>query len=118
VSDAATAGRSLAGVSEAGNVRVELRRSGGIAGITMVSALDTATADPATAAIVDSALANVDLPALAASGAAASSGADRFQYDLTVDKDGERHSLSLGESALPAELRPLVQALVAKARPG
>ena len=42
---------------------------------------------------------------------------DRFQYDLTVTGDGQTRSVTLHEPDVPAELRPLIKALMPLAQP-
>jgi hypothetical protein len=97
---------------------VELVRSGGFAGLTLRSSVDT-TADPAVdadAAWYAEQLAALDLPALAAAPAGEPQ-PDRYRYALSVhDDDGVSHDLEFGETAVPPELHPLLDALVARAR--
>jgi hypothetical protein len=38
-------------------------------------------------------------------------GADRFQYELTIEGPDDRHELVMSEDAIPDELRPLVDRL-------
>jgi hypothetical protein len=41
----------------------------------------------------------------------AAPGADRFQYQVTVDMDGGRHSVQVTEGAIPPALKPLIDRL-------
>ena len=43
-------------------------------------------------------------------------GADRFNYKLTVETEGKRHSVLIDEGAVTPELRTLLQWLTAKAK--
>ena len=43
-------------------------------------------------------------------------GADRFLCRLTVELDGQQHTLDISESAVPAELRPLLERMTTLAR--
>ena len=43
-------------------------------------------------------------------------GADRFNYKLTVETEGKRHSVVISEGAVTPELRTLLQWLTAKAK--
>ena len=43
-------------------------------------------------------------------------GADRFNYKLTVETEGKRHSVVINEGAVTPELRTLLQWLTAKAK--
>jgi hypothetical protein len=93
-------------------MRIDFARSGGLAGLTMAVSIDTARLPPDAAAVVDAALSQADLAELAARPRQPAAGADRYQYDLTIERDGECHSLSFPESEVPPELRPVVDALV------
>jgi hypothetical protein len=103
--------------------RIELVRSGGFAGLSLRAAVDTSAPDDPDAAWFAEALERLDLRRLAAqqpgTGGAVQPGAgqpDRFMYDLAVDRDGEHHEISFGETALPEALRPVVDRLVERAR--
>lgn len=100
--------------------RVALTRTGGLAGMPLSAEVDTAHVDDPDAAWVAAALDRVDLPSLAASSSEGGAGApgvpDRFRYRLDVDHAGATHRLEFAESALPGDLRPLVDRLVARAR--
>ena len=93
--------------------RIELVRSGGFAGRTVRAAVDTST-DPDASWYAD-ALTTLDLAAL--SGADAGRPApDRFHYTISVeDDDGAAHRMDFAETAVPDQLRPLVDRLVARA---
>jgi hypothetical protein len=97
---------------------IELVRSGGFAGLSLRCSVDT-SADPAVDAEAGwyaEQLAALDLPALAAAPAGEPQ-PDRYRYALSVqDDDGVSHDLEFGETAVPPELHPLVDALVARAR--
>jgi len=41
---------------------------------------------------------------------------DRFQYELSLEEDGQHHTVTLSEEAMPAKLRPLIKWLMEKAR--
>lgn len=101
----------------AADTRIELVRSGGLAGLSMATAVRVGDLPPETAAVVDSALSQVDLGALTRRARAQPSGADRFQYDLSVIEGDQHHSVTLGEAEVPPQLRPLLDALLPLARP-
>ena len=52
--------------------------------------------------------------------AGSGAGTDRFGYRLVIEEDGEgdgrRHTVDVGEAAVPPELRPLLEWLTAEAR--
>ena len=37
---------------------------------------------------------------------------DRFQYQITVEQEGKQHSITVGETAVPANLKPLLNWLM------
>jgi len=47
---------------------------------------------------------------------APSGGADRFQYEVTVERDEDQHTIEAGEAAVPENLQPLLQHLERLAR--
>ncbi len=103
-------------------LRIELARSGGLAGITVRSSLDTAELPSEEARRVEALLDEVDLTALPAPGPRPGA-VDRFQYDLAITRGGQRQEVSVGEKELTPALRRLVQEVLArrqggKGRPG
>src|SRR5262245_58051925 len=98
---------------------VELRRSGGIVGRTLVVTLDTADLDDADAARLDQLLADggllagdpVPMPAREAPGR------DRFRYLIRVnDEDGERAIDCVEGSEAAQRLAQLIQFMLEYAR--
>jgi len=95
-------------------VHLELIRSGGFAGISRrVSLPGDALASEEVVQL------ERGLQALASEGGAGPGrsgpgGADRYQYDLTVETDGQTRHLSAGEAELPADLRHLLDDLLAR----
>ena len=82
--------------------------------MTVAATVDTASLPPDEAAEVDRLVSALDLPGLAAAPARAPArGADRFQYDVTIARGPQSTSLTLPESAVPEDLKPLL-ALVLK----
>jgi hypothetical protein len=39
-------------------------------------------------------------------------GADFFQYSITVESEGKKHTIEVSDPAVPATLRPLIQYLM------
>lgn len=52
-----------------------------------------------------------DVATLAAASPMRGEGADRFQYELTIEDAGGRHELAMSEDSIPEELRPLIDRL-------
>ncbi len=97
-------------VGHHGGVRVRVERSGGFAGVVLRGEADTADLDEEQAARLRDLAGRVDLAALAA-GAPSPGRADRFRYDVEVCDDAtsaESHRVQLGETAVPADLRHLI----------
>jgi hypothetical protein len=94
--------------------RIEMIRSGGLAGRRVRASVDTDT-DPDGDWYAGQ-LAALDLGALAAE-APTEASPDRYQYVLSVHADdGANHRLELGEANVPDALRPLVTQLESRAR--
>jgi hypothetical protein len=96
-------------------MRVSLKRSGGFAGVSMQTTVDTATLPPAEAAQLQNLVAAADffrLPETIASRGQP----DRFQYQLAIEENGRQHTVTVGESAMPGPLNPLIEWMMAKIR--
>ncbi len=94
-------------------MRIQFTRTGGFAGIRMGGTIDTSTLDPGEAQTLQQELENAhffELPAQL-SGGTGSPERDRFQYEITVEDGGQKHTVVAGESAIPANLQPLIQHL-------
>jgi hypothetical protein len=105
-------------------VRVEVERSGGFAGIVTRRSADTADLPPEAAAELRGLVAGVDLSGLEQRLAATTDapgppagGADRFQYDVTVDDGQQVHRFSVQDGSVPPELQPLLGAAMRLGRP-
>jgi hypothetical protein len=96
-------------------MRISFERSGGFAGMLMTVSIDTAKLAPTEAVQLQSLVEAADffqLPAAIAS----SNQPDRFQYHLTVAEPQRKHSVTVSESCLPRNLKPLVEWLMDAAR--
>jgi hypothetical protein len=93
-------------------VRISVERSGGVAGLTLAASVD-ADALPAPLAATAAAL---DWGALG--GPVAPGRPDAFSYRFDVEHaGGQRSQVVLGDGAVPDDLRPLLDELLARARP-
>ncbi len=97
-------------------LHIELERSGGFAGITLHSAVDTDALPPDQAAELERLATAADIPALAARSGPPVGAPDRFQYSIALTRDGTTHRLLVGESQVTPELRPLIEHMVNLAR--
>jgi hypothetical protein len=94
------------------SLRIELTRSGGFAGLTTtLGELDTEKLPESEAREIEGLVARADVAKLAAASPMHGKGADRYQYELTIeDNDGRRH-VAVSEDRVPEELRPLLDRL-------
>jgi hypothetical protein len=96
-------------------MRISFERSGGFAGMLMNVSIDTTKLPPVEASQVKSLVEAADffqLPEAIASSAQP----DRFQYHLTVAEKKRKHSITVSESCIPGNLKPLVDWLMDAAR--
>lgn len=96
-------------------MRINFERTGGFAGMQITKLVDTAnlTGDEANQLrlLVDTAN-FFSLPATINS----NTQADRFQYQITVEDNGQKHTVVVSEQAAPGTLKPLLEWLMAAAR--
>jgi hypothetical protein len=86
-------------------VRVQIKRCGGIAGVTVRADLETTDLDSKTAASVEKAIARlVDAPPTASA-----PHPDMFEYEIVLPERGV--SVSVPEHDMPDELAPLIEML-------
>lgn len=97
-------------------MRIHFVRTGGFAGMRLESNIDSASLPQDEAQALKTELENAHFFALPDQLTAKVGGADRFQYEITVEDGGNRHSVQAGEAALPDTLQPLVQHLEMLAR--
>jgi hypothetical protein len=89
-------------------VRVQIKRSGGIAGLTLAAEVDTSRLDADTAARVEQAVENV----VESPPEPTPAQPDRFHYEITLPDRGK--SVRLPEQQLPSDLAPLIEQLSEK----
>ena len=102
-------------------IEVTVTRSGGFAGIETRAAVDTADLPPDRAAELRSLVRRADPAALARRLAGAQDdplGRDRFHYDVEIRVGDDVHQLSVGEAAIPAELKAVIDSVMRYGRPG
>jgi hypothetical protein len=106
------------------HAQLRLRRTGGIAGLAVQAAVDTAElcTDEAGAILAALDAARLDSPALGRLDAGRRGGRapgppDAFDYELEVARGGATRRLCFGELDMPESLRPLVGLLRSRAKP-
>jgi hypothetical protein len=71
--------------------------------------MDTASLPADEAHRFEAMIQHAALSSLAERPAGRPSGADRFTYRIAVEAEGRVQTIEIGESALPASLRPLIE---------
>ena len=97
---------------------IEFERSGGFAGLSLQLRVDTATLPEAEAAELQQMVQQSAFFTVPEQSVANLSGADRFNYKLTIELDGQRHTVETMNSSSPASLQPLLERLTRMARSG
>lgn len=90
-------------------MRVYLERTGGFAGMSRTTKVDTSDIPQTDAKQLTQLLQDSDFYNLPAYIDSDSPKPDRFHYKLTVENDGQMHSVSVGESAIPSNLKSLIE---------
>jgi len=92
-------------------MHVTLQRTGGFAGIPLIKSIDAASLSASEITALQQMIETAhffELPALIPS----KPQPDRFEYQIIIEADGNKHSVTAAEQALPAELKPLVDWLI------
>jgi hypothetical protein len=104
-----TFGLSIEGnTMEQESIRVCLQRSGGFTGIPIITMVDTANLPSVEAEQLRQLIKSADflnLPPVISTGNALP---DRFQYQIAVEDNNKKHSITVSESVIPDKLRPLI----------
>jgi hypothetical protein len=90
-------------------MRISFERTGGFAGISKKTTVDTATLPPSEAQELPRLVEAADLFKLPERITSPNPQSDRFQYRLTVEDNGRQHTVTVSEAALPGTLRPLIE---------
>jgi hypothetical protein len=98
-------------------MRIRFQRTGGFAGTRLELDLDSSTLPPDEARKLEKLLKDARFFDLPEHLRAERSGADRFEYRVTIESAERSHTIQAGEGALPATLRPLLDFLARSARP-
>lgn len=100
------------------DLKLSLRRTGGLAGLPMVASVHTRDLEADEAQRVCDALDGVDLEDLQARPGAAPGAADTLHYQLEVRGVDRAQTVRFSERQMPAQLVPVVRALMRRAEPG
>lgn len=97
-------------------MRIQFVRTGGFAGVQLSATIDSDQLPQEEAELLKEALDSADFFTLPEHMFGGSGGADRFQYEITVQDGGRQHTVQAGEAALPDNVQPLVRHLERLAR--
>ncbi len=105
-----------AGAAEGTILRISIERTGGVAGITIRSTVDAKDLAPEEGQKLRQMVEESNFFNLPAKIASRSPQPDRFQYELTVEEEGRRHTVMVSEEVMPEKLKLLARWLMEKAR--
>jgi hypothetical protein len=97
-------------------MKINFERSGGFAGMLLTANLDTEKMPSDEAQQLQDLIAAAQFFDLPAKPEGASSGADHFQYRITIETDTQMHTVETTDAAAPETLRPLLRRLSVLAR--
>ena len=96
--------------SEQAEPRVSFRRTGGLfAGSVLATSVSAADLDSSARESLQRCLEQADLGALAERSPITGPGADMYQYDIVLEHGGRRSQVVVAQTAVPDDLRPLVE---------
>jgi hypothetical protein len=95
---------------------IDFERSGGFAGMTIKTTVDTDTLPSDEAKELGQLVSAANFFTLPRSINGGGSGADEFHYKLTVQVDELKRTVEATDSTMPDSLRPLVDRLMSMAR--
>jgi hypothetical protein len=104
------------GAVQEARVRIDFERSGGFGGMVMRATVDSDALPPDDAGRLHELVQQSKFFTLPTRIGGAASGADRFEYRVTIDGPGGRHEVTVGDSAVTSSLRPLLDWLTDAAR--
>lgn len=97
-------------------MRIHFVRTGGFAGMRLATTIDSDTLPEDELSVLQNELEEAHFFSLPDQLVNQEGGADRFNYEITVEHGGIRHTVQAGEAALPEPMQQLVQHLDRLAR--
>lgn len=91
--------------------RILYERTGGFAGLRLSITVDSQALDETETAQLEKEIVESGFFALPARVQSSGGEVDRFEYRIRIEKEGQEHTVEVGESALPDPLRPLIRHL-------
>ena len=98
---------------EGKTMQITVERTGGFTGIPLTKTVDGAALSQQEAIRLHQMMAAADFFKLPSTIPSIPQ-PDRFQYQITVEQEGKRHSVTVGEAAVPATLKTLLNWLMAQ----
>ena len=89
-------------------MKISYRRTGGFAGMILSYDIDVDNLPPEEANELETLVSKADFFTLPAEISAETTGADQFQYLLTIKTGQAQHTVEVGDAAMPEKLWPLV----------
>jgi hypothetical protein len=103
-------------VTESAGPRLSFRRTGGLfAGNVLATSVAPEELDDEPARELEQLLGQTDVASLAEQSPMRGRGADTYQYELVVEEDDEPRQVIVDQTAIPEELRPLIDWLERRA---
>jgi hypothetical protein len=99
-------------------MQIKLERSGGFTGIPQTHSVSTDQLPEDEARQVSDLVQQSGFYELPPAIRSVQPGADRFQYDITVEGERGTHTVTVDEGAVPSLLRPLLEWMKKSARAG
>lgn len=96
-------------------MKIYFERSGGFAGIKMSTSIDTSLLDKDEADKIEEIVNNSQFFTLDPKIAGPKTGADFFNYKITIESEDRKRTLETSDMTLPSEIGPLLRILKDKA---
>ena len=98
-------------------MRINVERRGGFTGIPLRASIDLDTLSTSEREHIEALVEAAGFFSLPPTLTAPAPGGDRFQYTVTVQTGGRSHTVETDDTGAPPALRPLLDSLIAAARP-
>jgi hypothetical protein len=97
-------------------MRIQFERTGGFAGMRFTATIDTDSLSSEEAQKLREMIEEANYFNLPSVIRSQSTGADSFQYKVTIEHEGRQHTVEAGEGGVSSELRALFRRLTVLAR--
>lgn len=94
-------------------MKIKFRQTGGFAGLVKSAEIDTEQLPDNESGMVQSWIEHANFWSMSAP--SGRSLPDQEQYSLTIETDGQSRTMRMGRSAVPTELKPLVEFVASRA---